>query len=68
MAERFPLQGDHWMLAMLTIAKPLRYVLYCALTWKLRDSREALPVATAAASMLVLLDANLLALSTTSCA
>ncbi len=46
---------------MLTIAKPLRYVFYRILTWKLRDSREALPVATAAFSLLVLLDANLLA-------
>jgi hypothetical protein len=46
---------------MLTIAKPLRYVFYRILTWKLRDSREALLVLTAAGIMLVLLDANLLA-------
>ena len=46
---------------MLTIAKPLRYVFYRILTWKLRDSREALPVATAAVILLVLLDANFLA-------
>src|SRR5258708_39681606 len=53
--------GARRRLAMLTIAKPLRYVFYRILTWKLRDSREALPVATAAFSLLVLLDANLLA-------
>jgi len=61
MTERFPLQDDHWMLAILTIVKPFRHVFYRILTWKLRDSREALPVATAAVIMLVLLDANLLA-------
>jgi hypothetical protein len=46
---------------MLAITKPIRYVFYRILTWKLRDSREALPVATAAGILLVLLDANLLA-------
>jgi hypothetical protein len=46
---------------MLTIAKPLRYVFYRILTWKLRDPRETLPVATAAVILLVLLDANFLA-------
>jgi len=46
---------------MLAITKPIRYVFYRILTWKLRDSREALPVATAAVILLVLLDANFLA-------
>jgi hypothetical protein len=46
---------------MLTIAKPIRYVFYRIVTWKLKDPQEVLPALTAGVVTFVLLYANLFA-------
>jgi hypothetical protein len=43
----------------LKISKPLRYVFYRILSWKLKDVSEALPVLASAGILFVLLGANL---------